>query len=113
MKRLFVLIVVMTGFVTAAPSAQEKRFALEAAPELVESGALKFILPRFSLKTGVRVQLVEADGTATLLASATGDRRYISEAMILAAMTPAQKQKVEELIDLNRTSCLLLRDVAM
>lgn len=32
-----------------------------------------------------------------VLASATGDHRYISEAMIITAMTPAQKQQVEEL----------------
>jgi len=44
-----------------------------------------------------------------VLASATGDHRYISEAMILAAMTPGQKQQVEQL---NQTIRLLETELA-
>jgi hypothetical protein len=44
-----------------------------------------------------------------VLASATGDHRYISEAMILAAMTPAQKQQIEKL---NQTIRLLETELA-
>ena len=46
--------------------AQQKSFALVADPALVESGLLKYILPRFSLKTGVKVALTASDGDATL-----------------------------------------------
>ncbi len=38
--------------------AQERRITLAAAPELADSGLLQYILPRFSLKTGVRVTVI-------------------------------------------------------
>lgn len=37
-----------------------KSFRLAAAPDLVTSGFLRYILPRFSLKTGIRVEIVGA-----------------------------------------------------
>lgn len=40
---------------TATPSFAQEALGLAAAPEIAESGLLKHILPRFSLKTGVRV----------------------------------------------------------
>lgn len=40
-------------------SAEGKRFTLTADPVLVEDGFLKFLMPRFSLKTGVRIALGE------------------------------------------------------
>ena len=42
----------------AAP-AQERRIVLAATPALLESGLLKYLLPRFSLKTGIGVSAVE------------------------------------------------------
>ncbi|PRY77816.1 hypothetical protein CLV76_1072 [Marivita geojedonensis] len=49
---------------TLSPAAaQDKTFNLAAPEALVESGLLKFILPRFSLKTQTRITLVEP-GTA-------------------------------------------------
>ena len=41
--------------------AQDKAFRLKAAPVLIESGLLKYMLPRFSLKTGVRIGIEELD----------------------------------------------------
>lgn len=52
--------------------AQAKSFSLAADAELVENGALKYLLPRFSLKTGVKVEIVEGDGDARLAAGADG-----------------------------------------
>ncbi len=43
--------------------AQEKAFSLKAPNTLVDTGFLKHLLPRFSLKTGVRITIAE-DGTA-------------------------------------------------
>ncbi|SFM35553.1 hypothetical protein [Shimia aestuarii] len=42
----------------------ERIFTMSAAPEIVESGLLQFILPRFSLKTQVRITLVQAGEAA-------------------------------------------------
>lgn len=39
--------------------AQSPDIGLQAAPELAESGLMKYLLPRFSLKTSVRVALAE------------------------------------------------------
>ena len=64
----------------AFPAAGEgKRFSLSADPVLVESGAMKFILPRFSLKTGVKVELTDGEADARLEAG-TGAPPVFAEA---------------------------------
>jgi hypothetical protein len=50
---------------TASPVAAQDGLGLAAPPEVVDSGLLGFILPRFSLKTGVRVT-PDADGTLVI-----------------------------------------------
>jgi len=56
-------------FVPAAAQAQaeERLVRVYAPPALVESGVFKFVLPRFSLKTQVRVELVEDTSVADLV----------------------------------------------
>lgn len=55
----------LLGLICAAPlAAQDKTFTLSAPDALVESGLLKYILPRFSLKTQVRIELVKTGGDA-------------------------------------------------
>ena len=49
-----------------AVAAQDKAFSLAAPDALVETGFFKYLLPRFSLKTGVRITLVEAQADATV-----------------------------------------------
>ncbi len=46
---------------TAAPAAEaeERRITVAASPELAENGFLKHLLPRFSLKTGIRSSAVD------------------------------------------------------
>ena len=44
--------------------AQDKTFTLAAPDTLVESGILKFILPRFSLKTQTRITVVDPGSEA-------------------------------------------------
>lgn len=51
-----------------AAVAQERRFTLAADPDLAASGLLKYVLPRFSLKTGIKVAAV--DLTADVAADA-------------------------------------------
>ena len=52
--------------------AEDRLARVFAPPELIETGVLKFILPRFSLKTQVRVELVEAPDQAGLVIGQTG-----------------------------------------
>ena len=44
----------MLMLAAAGAQAEERRIAVAASPELIESGLLKHMLPRFSLKTGIR-----------------------------------------------------------
>ncbi|WP_424974916.1 hypothetical protein [Dinoroseobacter sp. S124A] len=60
--RCFVLLFWIVG-AAASASAQEKRFTLHADPALVEAGLIKFLLPRFSMKTNTRVTLSETAET--------------------------------------------------
>ncbi|MEL6102475.1 MAG: hypothetical protein AAFV87_09120 [Pseudomonadota bacterium] len=45
-------------------AAQDKTITLSAPPELIENGFLKYVLPRFSLKTGIRIEIVDVDAAA-------------------------------------------------
>lgn len=56
-------------FCGAQAAAQERQITLGAAPELAESGLLKHMLPRFSLKNSIRVAvaLPDAEGVDMLL----------------------------------------------
>ncbi|SMX23598.1 hypothetical protein [Boseongicola aestuarii] len=51
------LLTVILVLVASSASAQTKEITLSAPDELVADGFLKYILPRFSLKTGVRINL--------------------------------------------------------
>ncbi|MEM8701382.1 MAG: hypothetical protein AAGF82_06105 [Pseudomonadota bacterium] len=48
----------------ATGSASAKSFRLSAPDDLVVSGFLKHLLPRFSLKTGIRIEIVPESGAA-------------------------------------------------
>ncbi len=56
-----VLLVLMMACLPMLAAANDKQVALHAPEALVQSGLLKHILPRFSLKTQVRVTLVTED----------------------------------------------------
>lgn len=68
MPRIFCFILVMICL-SGAALAEQKRIGLAAPEELIETGLLKFILPRFALKHGVRVQF---DAPFTAEISRTG-----------------------------------------
>lgn len=63
-------------FFSLPAAAETPALRLNADPALVSSGLMKHLLPRFSLKTGQRVELVEAGGDAML--ARTGDRAAIT-----------------------------------
>lgn len=60
------LLVVASGSMLVA---QDRQFSLNAGPELIENGFMKFLLPRFSLKTSIRVNLTDATKADALLAT--------------------------------------------
>ena len=65
MKRgiwVFVMVLVWGGFAAA----QDRTLRVSVSPVLVETGFLKHLLPRFTLKTQVRIDLVETDADVVL-----------------------------------------------
>lgn len=68
MRALVLTLVVLSA---ALPVRAQEALGLNAPDEMVQSGFLKYLLPRFSLKTGVRVQPA-ADGEMVLSASEPG-----------------------------------------
>lgn len=72
-------LILSLAFASAA-IAQAKSFRLAADAELVENGALKYLLPRFSLKTGVKIEIIEGGGDARLAADAEGQAMFQSAA---------------------------------
>ena len=72
--------VLLAALSLAAPVlAQTKSFRLSADPALVENGALKYLLPRFSLKTGVKIEIVSGESDAQLAPEAEGRPVFQSE----------------------------------
>jgi hypothetical protein len=63
-------IAVMASLFATSVSAQDKAFTLQAPASLSETGFLKHLLPRFSLKTGIRITPVT--GTADAAFGTTG-----------------------------------------
>ena len=53
-------------------------FKLDAPQAMVEEGFLQHLLPRFSLKTGVRIEVVQEGGAASI--GAEGCLLYTSDA---------------------------------
>ena len=62
--RLSILTLIAALSWTGQGGANERAFTLHAAPEIVESGLLQFLLPRFSLKTQVRISVVPSGDEA-------------------------------------------------
>ncbi len=58
-------------------SGQEGGVLLRSAPALEESGLVQFLRPRFSLKTGVQVQVVPEGGNVVLDDQASGEARPV------------------------------------
>lgn len=62
----------LSFLLTATPIAAQEALGLAAPAEISDSGLLKHILPRFSLKTGIRVQ-PDAAGPMALSSDGDGD----------------------------------------
>ncbi|MEM8656180.1 MAG: hypothetical protein AAGF36_15690 [Pseudomonadota bacterium] len=68
MRFLVVILALLPGLAMA----DDKRVAFYAPPALIESGLIKHITPRFSLKTQVRVEIVKDPNAAELLLGPDG-----------------------------------------
>jgi mono/diheme cytochrome c family protein len=62
---------VVAACLSAPALAQDKAFDLQAPDDLVATGFLKHLLPRFSLKTGIRITVVDGQGDAAFGAEGT------------------------------------------
>ncbi|WP_108813453.1 hypothetical protein [Loktanella sp. Alg231-35] len=57
-------LLVCLAFAGSSAMAQDKSFTLQSPSALTDTGLLNHILPRFSLKTGIRITLSEDEGIA-------------------------------------------------
>ncbi|MGR3714498.1 MAG: hypothetical protein ACU0A6_15410 [Shimia sp.] len=64
--RFLALVLLSLTCVASGVLAQDKTLRLAAPAEIIDSGLLEFMLPRFALKHGVRVVVVDADADARL-----------------------------------------------
>ncbi|WP_246162238.1 hypothetical protein [Roseovarius faecimaris] len=65
-RKLKVIAAMLVFALPGIATAQDKALTLAVPEALVETGLLKHILPRFSLKTGIRITLAEDAAEATL-----------------------------------------------
>ena len=66
-RSLMMVICALLIFVTPSVAFAADDFRLSAPASLVDTGFLTYVLPRFSLKTGVRVELVAEGDTAEVM----------------------------------------------
>jgi len=71
------LSLVLCSLVPASGKAQSRSFRLGAPEDLVASGFLKHLLPRFSLKTQIRIERVDPGEPAEAVLSADGPGRSV------------------------------------
>lgn len=67
------LLVVLSA---SALGAQERQFTLNASPELIDSGFLKFLLPRFTLKNGTRANLIATGDAEVRITTTPGSSQF-------------------------------------
>ncbi|MEP3048106.1 MAG: hypothetical protein ABJL55_22320 [Roseibium sp.] len=75
---VYLLSVSLTGF-AGSVKAEGRSFRLSAPDDLVASGFLKYLLPRFSLKTGIRINVVsEGEAAEVVLSTSSGGKQVFS-----------------------------------
>ena len=57
-------VVFIAALITSPVLSQDKRFSLQTPGALVDTGFIKHLLPRFSLKTGIRIEAISGPGDA-------------------------------------------------
>ena len=61
---MFKKIVILVALIASPALSQDKTFTLRTPDVLANSGFIKHLLPRFSLKTGIRITTITTDGDA-------------------------------------------------
>lgn len=79
--------------------AEERGVTLYAPPALVDSGVLKYALPRFSLKTQVRVTLVDSPEAAEIVLGAAGVPLFQGAGAVWALDSRAETEWTAKLAD--------------
>lgn len=77
-RAVIAFVICVAGLMPALVRADERVFRLSAPHSLVETGLLKHLLPRFTLKTGVRIELVPENNEAEM-ALTTGEGAAVFE----------------------------------
>ena len=80
MRTLFLIL--MLCLVAVAAPAQDRLVRLHAPQELADTGLLKYILPRFSLKTQIRVELVPDTGHADMILGSEGNPLFQDDGIV-------------------------------
>ncbi len=77
MSRAVRAALIAIAFVAPAAAPAAEGFRLSAPAELSETGFLKYVLPRFSLKTGIRIETVDAGEAAEAALSNGAEGRAV------------------------------------
>ena len=80
-------------------AADERQFSLQADPELETSGLLRFILPRFSLKTGRRAELAESDADMAFAALPDGTAVMARGARVFSVRLNSDNPAAQRFLD--------------
>jgi len=83
--RVGLFLFIMFWFQSSQAIGQERVITLAVGPELIASGAMKYILPRFSLKHGIKFELVGlgAEGTDAVWAAGKGHHETVSASAVM------------------------------
>ncbi len=93
---LLILVLAVLPFKAAA---QDRAVALYAPPALVDTGLLDYALPRFKLKTQVRVDLVDTPEAAQVVLGATGVPLFQGGGQVWAMQVTDQTEWTDRFAD--------------
>lgn len=106
-RRILVFLLVLmeaAALPSAKPRAEAKSFRLSAQETLIASGFLKYLLPRFSLKHGIRIEVVGegAGADARLTANGEGTPVFSGPAETWALASSGDGQASEYVAEFER-----------
>lgn len=105
-RRLFAA--VLLGLCVVPASAQDRLVRIYAPAALVDSGLFKYAMPRFSLKTQIKVELVDAPDSADLVFGSEGRALFEGLDTVWSVTAPNQADA-----DAKRLNDWLTSDVGM
>ena len=94
MARWVLAMAISIAAMAGAALAQGKTTTLYVAPDLIETGVIKFMMPRFMLKHGVRVTLVEDASAGAAALVEDGQRAVFSKDGVTYGLTVSNADDV-------------------